>query len=166
MSDNLSPAVTLTRDQKEQRRLAAAEVLLAGEMTQAEIAEEHGVTASAVSKWKSTLNEVGIAGLQSTNDEGNQGPDSALGHQHREQLVELLEAGAQAHGWETDLWTSRRVAALIEREFGIDFSPRHCRRILHELGYRPVKPREEAAEKDPEEKQRWLDEEAEQLKKS
>jgi transposase len=84
----------------------------------------------------------------------------------REQLVELLEEGAQTHGWETDLWTAPRVAALIEREFGSDFTRRHCSRILRELGYRPVKPRESAAEKDPEEKQRWLDEEAEQLKKS
>ena len=166
MGRNLSPAVTLTREQKEQRRLAAAQDLLEGEMSQVEIAEKHGVTPSAVSKWKSTLEEDGIEGLKSTNEDGNQGPDSALDEQDREQLVEVLEEGAQAHGWETDLWTSKRVAALIEREFGIEFTRRHCSRILRELGYRPVKPRAEAAEKDPEEKQRWLEEEAEQLKKS
>jgi transposase len=163
---NLSPAVTLTREQKEQRRLAAARDLQEGELTQAKIAEKHGVTPSAVSKWKSTLEEEGIDGLKSTNDEGNQGPDSQLDEQDREQLVELLEKGAQAHGWETDLWTSNRVSVLIEEEFAIDYTPRHCSRILRELGYRPVKPREGAAEKDPEEKERWLNEEAEQLKKS
>jgi transposase len=166
MSENLSPAVTLTREQKEQRRLAAAQDLLEGEMSQVEIAEKHGVTPSAISKWKSTLEEEGIEGLKSTNDEGNQGPDSELDQQDREQLVELLEEGAQAQGWETDLWTSKRVSTLIEREFGIEFTPRHCSRILRELGYRPAKPREGAAEKDPEEKRRWLNEEAEQLKKS
>lgn len=166
MGRNLSPAVTLTREQKEQRRVAAAQDLLGGEMSQVEIAKKHGVTPSAVSKWKSTLEEDGIEGLKSTNEDGNQGPDSALDEQAREQLVELLEEGAQVHGWETDLWTSKRVAALIEREFGIEFTRRHCSRILRELGYRPVKPRAEAAEKDPEEKQRWLNEEAEQLKKS
>jgi len=166
MSKNLSPAVTLTREQKEKRRLAAAEELLEGEKTQAKIAEDHGVTQGAVSKWKSTLEEDGIEGLKSTTDEGNQGPDSELDEDDREQLVELLEEGAQAQGWETDLWTSKRVSTLIEREFGIEFTPRHCSRILQELGYRPAKPREGAAEKDPEEKQRWLNEEAEQLKKS
>jgi transposase len=166
MSGNLSPAVTLTREQKEQRRLAAAQDLQEGEMSQVEIAEKHGVTPSAVSKWKSTLEKEGIEGLKSTNDEGNQGPDSELDDQDREQLVELLEEGAQAHGWETDLWTSKRVAALVEDKFGIDYTPRHCSRILRELGYRPVKPREGAAEKDPEEKERWLNEEADQLKKS
>ena len=166
MSENLSPSVTLTREQKEQRRLAAAQDLLEGGMTQVEIAEKHGVTPSAVSKWRSTLEEDGIEALESTNQEGNQGPDSQLDDQDREQLVELLEDGAQAHGWETDLWTAPRVAALIEQEFGIDFTRRHCSRRIRELGYRPVKPRETAAEKDPEEKQRWLNEEAEQLKKS
>jgi transposase len=166
MSEKLSPAVTLTREQKEQRRLAAAQELLEGEKSQAQIAEDHGVTPSAVSKWKMTLEEEGIEGFKSTTDEGNQGPDSQLDDQDREQLVELLEEGAQAHGWETDLWTSKRVATLIEREFDINYTPRHCSRILRELGYRPVKPREGAAERDPEEKERWLNEEAEQLKKS
>jgi transposase len=166
MSKKLSPAVTLTREQKEQRRLAAAQELLEGEKTQAQIAEDHGVTPGAVSQWKSTLEKEGIEGLKSTNNEGNQGPDSDLDEQNREQLVELLEEGAQAHGWETDLWSSERVAALIKQEFGIDYTPRHCSRILRELGYRPVKPRATAAEKDPEEKQRWLNDEAEQLKKS
>ncbi|MFB6222162.1 MAG: winged helix-turn-helix domain-containing protein [Haloarcula sp.] len=83
--------------------------------------------------------EEGIEGLKSTTDRGNQGPNSELDKQDRKQLIELLEEGAQAHGWETDLWTSKRVAALIERELDIDFTPRHCSRILHELGYRPVK---------------------------
>jgi transposase len=166
MSKKLSPAVSLTREQKEQRRLAAAQELLETDKSQSQIAEDHGVTPSAVSKWKSTLEEEGIEALKSTNDEGNQGPDSELDDHDREQLVELLEEGAQAHGWETDLWTSKRVATLIEREFDIDYTPRHCSRILRELGYRPVKPREGAAEKDPEEKERWLNDEAEQLKKS
>jgi len=166
MSKNLSPAVTLTREQKEQRRLAAAEELLEGEKTQTQIAEDHGVSQGTVSEWNSTLEEEGIEGLKSTNNDGNQGPDPKLDEQDREQLGELLEEGAQAHGWETDLWTSKRVAELIEDEFGIGYTPRHCSRILHELGYRPVRPRQGAAEKDPEEKARWLTEEAEQLKKS
>ena len=113
MSEKLSPVVTLTREQKEQRRLAAAQDLQEGEMSQSEIAEKHGVTQSAVSKWKSTLEEEGIEELESTKSEGNQGPDSELDEQNQEQLVELLERGAQAHGWETDLWTAKRVASLI-----------------------------------------------------
>ncbi|KAA9398338.1 transposase [Haloarcula sp. CBA1130] len=135
MSKKLSPAVSLTREQKEQRRLAAAQELLVTDKSQSQIAEDHGVTPSAVSKWKTTLEKEGIEGLKSTTDEGNQGPDSQLDDQDREQLVELLEEGAQAHGWETDLWTSKRVATLIEQEFDINYTPRHCSRILRELQY-------------------------------
>ena len=112
------------------------------------------------------LSKRGIEELKSTNNDGNQGPDSDLDEQDREQLVELLEEGARAHGWETDLWTSKRVAVLIENEFDTDYTPRHCSRILRELGYHPVKPREGAAKKDLEKKERWLNEEAEQLTKS
>ncbi|MHC3439978.1 winged helix-turn-helix domain-containing protein [Natrialbaceae archaeon A-gly3] len=166
MGKKLSPAITLTREQKEQRRRAAAEQLLEGEKSQAQIARDHGVTRAAVCQWKSTLEEEGIEGLKSTTDEGNQGPDPQLDDQDREQLVELLEEGPQAHGWETDLWTSNRVAALIEREFDVNHTPHHYSRILRELGYRPVKLKQEAAEKDPEEKRRWLNNEAQELKKS
>jgi transposase-like protein len=55
MSKNLSPAVTLTPEQDEQRRLAAAEELLEGEKSQAQIAGDHGVTRAAVPQWKQTL---------------------------------------------------------------------------------------------------------------
>ena len=78
MSEKLSPAVTLTREQKGQRRLAAAQELLESEKSRAQIAEDHGVTPSAVSKSKTTLEEEGIEGLKGTTDEGNQGPDSQL----------------------------------------------------------------------------------------
>lgn len=56
-NENISPAVTLTREQKEQRPSAAARDLQEGEMSQIEIAEKHGVTPSAVSKWNSTVEE-------------------------------------------------------------------------------------------------------------
>lgn len=112
------------------------------------------MTTSAISKWRSTLEEEGIEALESTNQDGNQDPNPQLDDQHRKQLIEFLEGRAQAHGWETDLWTAPRVATLIEHEFGIDFTRRRCSRILRELGYRPVKPRESAAEKDLEEKRR------------
>lgn len=160
------PWLALDRDQQEARRLAAADDLEDGELSQAEIAEKYGVTEGAVSQWAKTLKEEGREGLRSTTPDGNQGPDPKLGEADKQRLAELLEEGPQAHGWETDLWTRRRVAQLIEDAFGVTYHPRHCSRILHDIGYRPVKPKREAREKDPAEKQRWLREEAEELKKT
>lgn len=166
MGWDVSPAVDLTREQQEQRRLAVAQDLEDTELTHSEIADKHGVTRSAVSKWNNTLKEEGLEGLKSTNNEGNQGPDPALDDEDKQRIAHLLEQGATAQGWPTDLWTSERVAQLIEDEFGIAYTPRHCQRILHALGFRPVKPQREAREKDEAEKQQWLAEEAEELKKT
>jgi transposase len=56
-------------------------------------------------------------------------------------LVELLKRGPEALGYETPLWTCRRVAHLIEREFGVRYHPGHVWKILDGLGWscqRPV----------------------------
>lgn len=142
----LTGSLTHTRTESA-AAVPAAQELLETDKSQTQIAEDHCVTPAAVSNWNSTLEEEGIEGLKSTNDEDNQGPDLQLDDKDREPLFELLEDGAQAHSWEINHWTSKRVAALIEDEFDIDYIPRHCSRILRELGYRPVKPREGAAEK-------------------
>ena len=68
----------------------------------------------------------------------NQGPDSQLDDKDREQLVELLEDGAQAHGWETDLWVSKCIAALIENEFGIDYVKNRRKASSFRAGIRAV----------------------------
>jgi transposase len=60
--------------------------------------------------------------------------EEELDDQDREQLVELLEKGPQAHGRETDLWTSKRVFTVIEDYFEIDYPALHCSRILREFG--------------------------------
>lgn len=156
-------AVTLTPEQKEQRRLAAAQDLLDG-MSQPKVAKKHDVSEVSVYRWATTLEEEGLEGLKSTRH--NVGARPRLSTEDKTHLVDLLKQGAQAHGWETDLWTRKRVAKLIQREFGVEYTPRHCSRILHELGFRPVKAKRVAKEKDEAEKQRWLAEEGEELKKT
>lgn len=156
---------TLTREQMEQRRLAAAQDLLDG-ASQPKVAEKYNVSEVAVYKWATTLENEGLEGLKRTNNQGNQDPDPRLTEEEKEDLVPLLEQGAQAHGWETDLWTRKRVAQLIKREFGVSYHPRHCSTILHDLGFRPVKSKCVAKEKDEAEKQRWLRVEAEEVEKT
>lgn len=156
-------ALTLTPEQKEQRRLAAGQDLLDG-MRQTDVAQKYDVAKSTAHRWAKTVEEEGLDGLRSTRS--NAGRPPALDEADKQRLAELLEEGPKAHGWETDLWTRRRVAQLIDDEFDVEYSPRHCSRILHEIGYRPVKPKREAREKDQAEKQRWLAEEAEELKKT
>jgi transposase len=49
----------LTRAQLEERRLAAARLLRAGELAEAEIARQMGVSRAAVTQWKQRLDREG-----------------------------------------------------------------------------------------------------------
>lgn len=73
-----------------------------------------------------------------------------------QQLEQLLLQGAEVHGWPNDLWTTRRIAALIRRRFGITYHPDHVGRFLHtRLRWSCQKPRRRARERDDAEIDRW-----------
>src|SRR5947209_1901905 len=87
------------------------------------------------------------------------GPEAlaAQPHPHRpprltdsqlQRLERLLSQGAQAHGWPNALWTTARVAQLIQRTFGIPYHHDHVGRFLRQrLGWTPQKPRRLARER-------------------
>jgi transposase len=64
-------------------------------------------------------------------------------------LEELLVQGADAHGWPNRLWTTARVAQVIQRHFHIGFHHDHVGRFLRErLGWSVQKPQRRARERD------------------
>jgi transposase len=75
-------------------------------------------------------------------------------------LEKLLAQGAAAHGWHNHLWTTDRVATLIERHFHISYHHDHVGRFLRKrLGWSVQKPRRRAKERDEEAILRWQAEE-------
>ena len=64
-----------------------------------------------------------------------------------EQLVRLLAKGAMARGYRTNLWTTIRIAQLIEEEFGIHYHPNHIGRLMYRLGWSHQKPKRRALER-------------------
>ena len=81
-------------------------------------------------------------------------------------LVTELKKGAIVHGWPNELWTGERVAALIERLFGVRYTPDHVRVLLRErLGWNSQKPEKRGRERDEEEIERWRTEEYPRIKK-
>ena len=38
-----------------------------------------------------------------------------------------------AHGYRTNLWTTARIAEVIEREFGVNYHRDHVGRLMHSL---------------------------------
>ncbi|WP_218142878.1 helix-turn-helix domain-containing protein, partial [Deinococcus reticulitermitis] len=91
---------TLTRDQLEERRLYAQQLLTAGEVSPRAIAETVGVSESTVRTWKQRLRERGS--LQATRAVG---PAPRLSPEQRTRLGELLRAGPLAAGYPDARWT-------------------------------------------------------------
>jgi transposase len=59
------------------------------------------------------------------------------------------------HGFGTELWTLKRVGAIIERLHGVRFSTAHVWRILGALGFSPQKPDKRAIERNEDAVRQW-----------
>ena len=61
-----------------------------------------------------------------------------------EQLAELkadLIAGPQKHGFESGMWTGKLVVRHVLNKYEVQYVPRTMQELLHEMGFRHVKPR-------------------------
>lgn len=143
---------TLTRDQLEERRLYAQQLLAEGEVSPKAIAETLGVSASTVRTWKQRLRERGS--LQATRAPG---PSQRLRPEHRTRLGELLRAGPMAAGYPDSRWTTSRVREVIGLRFEVWYHADHVRKLLHQLGFSPQKPERRALERDEQAIQTWVE---------
>ncbi|MFE2561850.1 winged helix-turn-helix domain-containing protein [Streptomyces sp. NPDC059352] len=68
-----------------------------------------------------------------------------------------MERGAQAHGFEADLWTLERVGVVVERVTGVSLSRASVWRLLTgRLGWSLQRPERRAVERDESEIARWI----------
>jgi len=135
----------------EQRRMQAARLLEKG-YSQSEVARRVGVHRQSVSQWAYALQENGRAGLKKA---GRAGRKPRLSADDLRQLERGLKRGPEILGYETSLWTSQRVAHLIQQECGIAYHPSQAWRILRQLGWRCQQPRGRALERDEEKIRQW-----------
>lgn len=94
------------------------------------------------------------------------GRPSRLKQRQKQRLSRLLLKGAMAQGYATDLWTTARVAEVIERTFGVQYHPDHVGRLLHGLGFSCQKPDRRALERDEARIERWKTEDWPRIKKT
>ena len=76
------------------------------------------------------------------------GPTPRLSPDQRARLPELLAWGAEAYGFLGDVWTAKRVATVIEQEYGVRYHPDHVGRLLRALGWSVQKPVTRATQRD------------------
>lgn len=128
----------------EERRRKVVE-FLNQELSLHEIARRIGCHASSVMRWRDALLYGGQEALKAKPASGR--PPRLTSEQKR-RLVRFLIQGALAHGFRTELWTTRRIADLIERRWGIRYHRNHVAKILNQIGWRHHKPERGAVERD------------------
>ena len=135
----------------EQRRFEAFRLLKKG-LSQSEVARQVRVHRQSVSRWAQQIEKEGRPGLKQAGWTGRPAKLSAVDLRKIEQG---LKRGPEALGYETKLWTSRRVADLIEQACGVRYHPGHAWRILGQLGWSCQRPEGRAIERDEEAIRYW-----------
>jgi transposase len=145
----------------EQRRREAAALLRQG-VQQAEVARRVGAHRQSVSRWAQQLEQGGVRALKRA---GRAGRKARLRPEDLRRIERGLKRGPQALGYESGLWTSARVAQLIENECGVCYHAGQAWRILRQLGWSGQRPTGGALERDEEKVQRWKQKRWPELKK-
>ena len=133
------------------RRQWAAHLLDAGNGVN-EVARLVQASPSSVSRWKTMRAQGGEAGLKA---KPHPGRGCQLSAQDKDQLKQLLLAGPQAAGFDSALWTCKRVAQVMAQRFGVSYHPDHVGRLLHGLGFSCQYPQHRAREQDEEAVRQW-----------
>lgn len=148
-------------DWREARRLRAWELKEEG-WSQSKIAAALGVTRGAVSQWFKQAAQKGAEALHSRKGGG---PKPRLSEDQLQQLPAFLEKGAEAYGFRGDVWTRPRVGKVIEKEFGVSFTPQHVGNLLRKIGWSRQKPVQRASQRNEAAIEKWRKETWPELKK-
>jgi transposase len=161
MNENSNALSSSASDIREYRRFRAWELHQQG-WKQKDIAQVLDVTPGAVSQWLSRARANGVETLRRRKAPGAK---SRLTPEQKAQIPELLERGAEAFGFRGNVWTRKRVATVIQREFGVSYHPSHVGRILRQVGWSLQKPVRRATQRDEAAIRSWQDERWPALKK-
>lgn len=123
----------------------AAVALFREGLNNSEIGRQLKVSNQTVSRWRKEYTAGGKAAMRKA---GRAGRKPLLTAHQLQQLTSKLLAGPEKMGYDTPLWTSQRVAELIEQEFGVRYHSGHVWRILRSMGWSPQRPVGRAIERD------------------
>lgn len=138
-------------DEVSRKRVRAGRLLQKGKKP-VEVAHATGVARQTVYVWKKVLDEGGIDALR---DMAAPGRPARLQAWQLEELARALLKKPSEYGFETELWTLRRVGVLIHRLYDVKFGLTNIWLILGALGFSPQKPERRAVERDEEAVRTW-----------
>ena len=122
------------------------------ENTSGEIAKILKASLSGVSEWLKIYAEQGVDGLL----EGRRsGRPSFLSDVDKVLLCDIIDSGPIAYGYVSGLWTSIRIADVIDQEFGVRYHPGHVRKLLGDFGFSVQSPKRVLALANKEKQAKW-----------
>jgi transposase len=133
-------------------RRRAVRAVLDGQ-SQAAVAKTLGVHPVTVAKWMARHRADGEAGLAAKPTPGR---PRFITPEQDAQVRTWLAQKPTTLGFPTDLWTARRVAELIRREFGVAFHPHYLREWLTCRGYSPQRPARRARQRNEPAINHWV----------
>ncbi len=132
------------------RRRAIA--LLAQGLTLSQVARRVQASVGSVYQWRQAWRTGGEEALAPKPVPGR---PRTLTAQQGEQLVHILSQGARAHGFANELWTLRRIAAVMRVHFGVRYHPSHVWKVLRGLGWSCQVPERRAIQRDEQAMAQW-----------
>ncbi len=143
---------SLSHEVLEAYRFRAIELRKKGKRVN-EIAEFFGVHPNSVSRWFVIKNKDGIGALKSKKAHG---PTPKLRQEEIAKLLQKLKHQATDFGFETPLWTCKRLVVLIKKTTGKTLHNSNVWKMLQRLGITNQKPERRAMQQNPREAKKWL----------
>jgi len=145
------------------RRRRAISLFEQREFSLSVIARLVGCSPSSVVRWRDRWLADGERGLAVG---ASPGRPQKMSKRQKAQLLRDLLKGPMAFGWQTDVWTTKRIAALIQDRFSVSYHYTHVARLLHALDWSPQKPERRALERNEQAIQEWKAGEWKRIKKT
>ncbi|WP_405476530.1 winged helix-turn-helix domain-containing protein [Streptomyces sp. NBC_00009] len=142
------------RARREQVRLAATGLIEAG-ATDREVARRFRVTRMSANRWRRAL---ASGGRQALVSKGPGGARCKLDAGQLRVLGAVLDAGPAAAGWSDQCWTLARIAEVVHRRFGVEYTLAGMDLLLHRIGWSVQVPSRKATERDEAKIAAWKDE--------
>jgi transposase len=131
-------------------------------MPSGQVAATYGVDRTTLYRWRIRYQANGDAGLRRQAGSGRPRTLSELG---LDDLRGIVLEPASTYGFETDLWTVRRLHRVIRSEYGVGVSRDTVWRRLREAGLTYQKPERQYYELDEEARRKWLRYEAPKIRR-
>jgi len=129
---------------------------------QKDVAAFLGVSLRAVGKWVAAHRASGDDGLKG---KPHPGPKPKLSKRQEQSVLSWLARSPKSFGYKTDLWTTRRLAEVIAKRYGVRFHANYLAEWLTRRDYTPQKPVVTAVERDNPAIARWVTKDWPRIKK-